>query len=92
MGGGDVPCKIEDCDLMQYTGRKDKNGAEICSGDICVNKSSRRCICIYNEKAACFDFKPINGKGDSVGFSPQAWHTSIEIIGNINENPELLED
>jgi uncharacterized phage protein (TIGR01671 family) len=78
----DDPCVI----LMQYTGLKDKNGKEIYESDIVnidygntiVRAEVEYCICGFR------------GTTDS-----DAWeldgYVNIEIIGNIYENPELLE-
>lgn len=76
-------------ELMQYTGLKDKNDQEIYEGDI-LQFSGRVVACgivKYNENLCCF----------------QACHkmscwlickesgVKVEIIGNIYENPELME-
>jgi uncharacterized phage protein (TIGR01671 family) len=81
-----------DIHLMQSTGLKDKNGKEVFVGDII--KCIRGCLHeVYIEKEYGGTF--IGGmlavylKGLSEGY---AWTGYEEIIGNIYENPELLEE
>ena len=82
---------FRDVKLMQSTGLKDKNGKEVFVGDII--KCTRRCLHeVYIEKEYGGTF--IGGmpavylKGLGEGY---AWTEHEEIIGNIYENPELLE-
>lgn len=82
----------EDLELMQSTGLKDKNGKEVFVGDII--KCTRGCLHeVYLEKE--YGGTYIGGmpaiylKGLREGY---AWTEHEEIIGNIYENPELLED
>jgi len=71
--------------LMQYTGLKDKNGLGIYEGDILRTHFRERHLhsktveVTWNELDACFD--PPVGTG-----------VNHEVVGNIHENPELLED
>ncbi len=80
--------------IMQYTGLKDKNGKEIYEGDILkIGWAGSFYIGVveYDAKSACYMFKS-NDKFVSLNtftLSPAAW---IEVIGNIYENPELLEE
>ncbi|MDG4970030.1 YopX family protein [Lactococcus lactis] len=81
----------EDVEFMQSTGLKDKNGTEVYEGDIV--KCSRGCPhLIYWEKELGGTY--IGGmpawylSGLNEGY---AWTGTEEIIGNIYENPELLE-
>lgn len=78
--------------LMQSTGLFDINGKEVFVGDIV--KCTRGCLHeVYLEKEYGGTF--IGGmpavylKGLSEGY---AWTGYEEIIGNVYENPELLED
>ena len=65
--------------VRQYTGLKDKNGKEIYEGDI-VNKK-------YGDHTVNLKIK----WDDYGGFSELYCNNEIEIIGNIYEDPELLD-
>lgn len=83
---------IDDAILMQSTGLKDKNDKEVFVGDII--KCTRGCLHeVYIEKeygGTYFGGMPaVYLKGLREGY---AWTEHEEIIGNIYENPELLED
>lgn len=78
--------------IMQSTGLKDKNGKEVFVGDII--KCTRGCLHeVYIEKEYAGTFiggmPAIYLKGLGEGY---AWTEHEEIIGNIYENPELLEN
>lgn len=83
---------IDDAILMQSTGLKDKNDKEVFVGDII--KCTRGCLHeVYIEKeyggTYCGGMPAVYLKGLREGY---AWTEHEEIIGNIYENPELLED
>lgn len=88
----DIYCyNPDEIELMQSTGLKDKNGKEVFIGDIV--KCTRGCLHeVYLEKEYGGTF--IGGmpavylKGFGDGY---AWTEYEEIIGNVYENPELLE-
>jgi len=70
----------------QSTGLKDKNGKEIYEGDFLEsNHKLFRFEVIWSEDWAMFTVK-----GDSVEALIR-WATYCEVIGNIYENPRLLE-
>jgi uncharacterized phage protein (TIGR01671 family) len=77
----------KECILLQATGVFDKNGVEICEGDI-VNLFKERWTVIYWEGAYW-------AKGFVASLQEEELcqlrdiHTEIEIIGNKFENPEL---
>lgn len=82
----------ENATIMQSTGLKDKNGKEVFVGDII--KCTRGCLHeVYIEKeyggTYCGGMPAVYLKGLREGY---AWTEHEEIIGNIYENPELLED
>ena len=84
--------------LMQFTGLHDKNGKEIYEGDIV------RLYGWWNASGPAgfdSDIQPVIWDEEVCGFSPYAiydcdcgvYHApeETEVIGNIHENPELLE-
>lgn len=67
--------------LMQYTGLKDKSGKEIYEGDILDDEGSS-CVIAWDE----------DRYGWGVIDEPYwQFYEHMKIIGNIYENPELLE-
>lgn len=82
----------ENATIMQSTGLKDKNGKEVFVGDII--KCTRGCpheVYLEKEYGGTFigGMPAIYLKGLSGGY---AWTEDEEIMGNVYENPELLED
>ncbi|NIQ92541.1 hypothetical protein GWN42_31275 [candidate division KSB1 bacterium] len=82
--------------IEQYTGLEDKNGKEIYEGDIVswYNPYSKKTYIGYvkwDDEWAGFGLF----LGSSKYCEESDWYKiieSVEIIGNIHENPELLED
>lgn len=83
---------LDDVIIMQSTGLRDKNGKEVFVGDII--KCTRGCpheVYLEKEYGGTFigGMPAIYLKGLLNGY---AWTGAEEIIGNIYENPELLEE
>ena len=79
--------------IMQYTGFTDKNGKEIYDGDIAKYMQYKTpIVIIWDWKFAAFDFYHVGDEGARHILSPRIASESIEVIGNIYENPELLEE
>lgn len=86
---GDV---VESETLGQYTGLLDKNGNKIFEGDI-VKFSSGGDIrtVIFDEQYAEFEFNPKDPIANPDGVCLCVDHDACEIIGNIYDNPELID-
>ena len=88
--------EFKDVILMQSTGLKDKNGVEIFEGDIVQYRDGeysylgivkRDCYQFFIdgiEPDDNYDFIDVSNTFDGT--------SSLEILGNIHENPELLEE
>jgi uncharacterized phage protein (TIGR01671 family) len=94
---------IEDFDLVevipdticQYTGLTDKNGKRIWENDICDRKEKYPEIVAYNKGDWQLDYSYALGKEKhfcacNLGFYA-CERNCIEAIGNVFDNPELLE-
>ena len=79
--------------LMQFTGLKDKNGKEIdwWEDDVLqsIDGSCRIGIITFNEQYAEYEIQ--DEVGDRIGTLEVAICDGWEKVGNIHENPELLE-
>lgn len=85
----DNPNRVE---LMQYTGLKDKNGKEIYEGDIVKNERHYFTTSVeyYGSSFNCkSEGLPLHTFIDE-HYGEDSAKNSIEVIGNIYENPELL--
>lgn len=86
-----IPIEKSELILMQSTGLHDKNGKEVFVGDII--KCTRGCpheVYLEKEYGGTYvgGMPAIYLKGIREGY---AWTGAEEILGNIYENPELLE-
>lgn len=76
--------------IGQYTGRTDKNGEKVFSGDIIAypgsNKKGLPAEVWYHQRTAAFEIRRI-------GYNPLPLVNAeyYEVIGNTTDNPELLE-
>lgn len=81
--------------LCQYTGLTDKNDKKIWENDICDRKEKYPEIVVFNEGDWQLDYSYVFGKeihsdACNLGFYV-CERNCVEVIGNIFDNPELLE-
>lgn len=95
----------QDFEIMQYTGLKDKNGKEIYEGDIDSDDHNNLSVICYIEKYGAYCAVPLElylhedyenevvyEYGYDCYFHNCTPEKYLNIIGNIYENPELLEE
>ena len=91
---GNMSIPFENVELMQYTGLKDKNGKEIYEGDILRTEIEDNQYRNYHVK---FDEKELSYElygNDDLPYRiccTSCNQELFEVIGNIYENPELIE-
>ncbi len=89
-----------DLEFMQYTGLKDKNGVKIYFGDILATRNDNPEFDIWNLEDNGYTI--VKEKKYELGVGYTNWMPTnddesifyfgfVEVIGNIYENPELLE-
>lgn len=87
-----------DTHLMQYTGLKDCNDTEIYEGDIVRFFADDNHTHTIHYKNGCFGYDPDRffgmipfGINDHFEWDENNQSNKVEVIGNIHENPELLD-
>lgn len=84
--------------FMQYTGLKDKNGKEIYEGDVVEYDNGTKAkvifhdggFCGYDGYATCSDEAYLRLSPEETPFDGLEFE--VEVIGNIYQNPELLNE
>ena len=78
--------KFNDIELMQYTGLKDMKGKEIYEGDILFETFREEYFKVVFENGS------FRAEVDEYSLDLEDYAHICEVVGNIYENPELMED
>lgn len=77
--------------MTQYTGLKDKQGIEIYEGDIVDYNNKFKLLIEFSDVNASFIAKRVSDETMLMNFRKNMAEERLEVIGNVYENPELLE-
>ncbi|MGX6423273.1 YopX family protein [Streptococcus infantarius] len=85
----------DDLIIMQSTGLKDKNGIEVFENDVIRDSDGFEGIVQYDESYGMYGiaYLPTKSNGIDMTFEElkDKYRNKFEVVGNIYENPELLE-
>lgn len=82
--------EVDEKTVGQYTGLKDKNGKEICEGDILLYSSNYKTVVNYKNGAFVRNYGNSNIYLLYDSFIEDECLADYEIIGNIYDNSEML--
>lgn len=78
--------------LLQFTGLHDRTGKEIWEGDILRNEHGTVCAVVWqNDECGFIATKPYDGNPNCYTYDFSLYPGLHEVLGNIYENPELLQ-
>ncbi len=83
--------KLQEIELMQYTGLKDNIGKEIYEGDI-ISFGDNKAVVFYEHAKFKAKYRYYNNCYCYDALSDVLYFKKVEVIGNIYENKELIDE